>query len=65
MITNNGELEHEFVMDTAKTNAEHKEVMAKFPEMEHDDLNAVRLQPGETGEILWTFGKSESLNSLA
>ena len=58
VITNNGELEHEFVMDTAKTNAEHKEVMAKFPEMEHDDPNAVRLQPGETGEILWTFGKS-------
>ncbi|KJZ30204.1 copper oxidase [Paracoccus sp. S4493] len=58
VITNNGELEHEFVMDSVKTNAEHKEVMAKFPEMEHDDPNAVRLQPGETGEILWTFGES-------
>lgn len=58
VITNKGELEHEFVMDTAVTNAEHKEVMAKFPEMEHDDPNAVRLQPGQTGEILWTFGET-------
>ena len=55
VITNKGELEHEFVMDTVEANAEHKELMAKFPEMEHDDPNAVRLQPGETGEILWTF----------
>ena len=55
VITNNGELEHEFVMDTVEANAEHKELMARFPEMEHDDPNAVRLQPGETGEILWTF----------
>ena len=55
VITNKGELEHEFVMDTVEANAEHKELMARFPEMEHDDPNAVRLQPGETGEILWTF----------
>ena len=55
VITNKGELEHEFVMDTIEANAKHKELMAKFPEMEHDDPNAVRLQPGETGEILWTF----------
>lgn len=54
-ITNNGEAEHEFVMDTVAKNAEHKELMAKFPEMEHDDPNAVRLQPGEKGTIVWTF----------
>lgn len=55
VIINKGELEHEFVMDTVQNNAEHKELMEKFPEMEHDDPNSVRLQPGETGEILWTF----------
>lgn len=55
VITNAGELDHEFVMDTVDANAKHKELMARFPEMEHDDPNAVRLQPGETGEILWTF----------
>ena len=45
-------------MDSMAQNAEHKELMAKFPEMEHDDPNAVRLEPGEEAEILWTFNKA-------
>jgi uncharacterized cupredoxin-like copper-binding protein len=57
-ITNDGEAEHEFVMDTLDNNAKHKELMAKFPEMEHDDPNAIRLQPGEKGTILWTFANA-------
>jgi uncharacterized cupredoxin-like copper-binding protein len=32
--------------------------MEEFPEMEHDDPNAVRLEPGATGEILWTFSNT-------
>lgn len=56
-IVNEGEEIHEFVMDTAEANAEHKEIMTKFPEMEHDDPNAVRLEPGEKAEIIWTFGE--------
>jgi uncharacterized cupredoxin-like copper-binding protein len=57
-IKNIGENEHEFVMDTVPAVAEHKELMAKFPEMEHDDPNAVRLQPGESGQIIWTFANA-------
>lgn len=57
-ITNDGETEHEFVMDTLANNAKHKELMAKFPEMEHDDPNAIRLQPGEKGTIAWTFANA-------
>jgi FtsP/CotA-like multicopper oxidase with cupredoxin domain len=57
-ITNDGEAEHEFVMDTMGNNAKHKEMMEKFPEMEHDDPNAVRLQPGEQGTIIWTFANT-------
>ena len=55
VITNDGEQEHEFVLDTPEENQEHKAVMEEFPEMEHDDPNAVRLEPGELGEIVWTF----------
>jgi uncharacterized cupredoxin-like copper-binding protein len=57
-ITNDGDAEHEFVMDTLENNAKHKELMAKFPEMEHDDPNAVRLQPGDKGTIVWTFANA-------
>lgn len=57
-IVNKGEEVHEFVMDTMEANAEHKAMMEKFPEMEHDDPNAVRLEPGEEAEIIWTFGEA-------
>lgn len=54
-VVNKGELEHEFVLDDHGGVQEHMALMMKFPEMEHDDPNAVRLQPGASGEILWTF----------
>lgn len=59
-IVNEGENPHELVLDTMPKNAEHMELMAKFPEMEHDDPNAVRLEPGEKGSIIWTFSNSGS-----
>ncbi|MBU1304192.1 MAG: cupredoxin family protein [Alphaproteobacteria bacterium] len=58
LITNEGEQEHEFVLDTPAKNEEHKALMAKFPEMEHADPNAIRLAPGASGEIIWTFANA-------
>lgn len=55
VIKNTGENDHEFVLDTFDRNAEHRELMAQFPEMEHDDPNALRLVAGSQGEIVWTF----------
>jgi uncharacterized cupredoxin-like copper-binding protein len=60
-IRNAGETDHEFVLDTEEEVMEHKNVMEKFPEMEHDDPNSVRLAPGKTGEIIWKFTKSGDL----
>lgn len=57
-IKNTGEIEHEFVLDSHHKVMEHKAIMAKFPEMEHDDPNAVRLMEGTSGEIIWTFSKT-------
>lgn len=54
-FVNTGGTDHEFVMDLHDEILEHKELMAKFPEMEHDDANAIRLAPGAKGEIIWTF----------
>lgn len=54
-IKNVGELDHEFVLDQEDKIMEHKAMMEKFPEMEHDDPNAIRLAPGESGEIIWKF----------
>jgi uncharacterized cupredoxin-like copper-binding protein len=57
-IHNAGEVEHEFVMDTLENNEEHRKLMQRFPEMEHDDPNAIRLAPGEAGEIVWSFANA-------
>ena len=54
-IKNAGELDHEFVLDLEDKVIEHKAVMEKFPEMEHDDPNAIRLASGKSGEIIWKF----------
>ncbi len=54
-IQNAGELDHEFVLDQHDKIMEHKAVMEKFPEMEHDDPNAIRLAAGKSGEIIWKF----------
>jgi uncharacterized cupredoxin-like copper-binding protein len=60
MISNAGELEHEFVMNTPEEIIEHKTMMERFPEMEHDDPNSVRLDAGASGEIVWTFTNAGS-----
>lgn len=57
-FTNKGEADHEYVMDEEPAVLEHKAVMAKFPEMEHADANSIRLAPGKSGEIVWTFSNA-------
>ncbi|PJR17445.1 cupredoxin domain-containing protein [Sinorhizobium meliloti] len=54
-IKNAGEIEHEFVLDQQDKIMEHKAAMEKFPDMEHEDTNAIRLAPGKSGEIVWKF----------
>jgi uncharacterized cupredoxin-like copper-binding protein len=58
IIKNAGEFEHEFVLDDHAAVMEHKELMERFPEMEHDDPNSLRLSPGEVGQIVWKFSNS-------
>jgi uncharacterized cupredoxin-like copper-binding protein len=57
-FTNKGEVDHEFVMDVHEGILEHKALMEKFPEMEHADPNSIKLAPGASGEIIWTFAKA-------
>ena len=57
MIVNKGEIDHEFVLDTPERNALHKEVMASRTET-HATPNAVTLEPGKDGEIIWHFSNA-------
>ncbi len=57
-VVNKGELEHEFVLDHHEKMMEHKALMEKFPEMEHDDPNAIRLREKQDGDVVWKFTKA-------
>ncbi|KIC27083.1 MULTISPECIES: cupredoxin domain-containing protein [unclassified Leisingera] len=54
MVVNEGELDHEFVLDTPERNAMHKQAMAGGME-QHNTPNAVTLAPGKRGEVIWNF----------
>jgi uncharacterized cupredoxin-like copper-binding protein len=54
---NSGKVLHEFVIGTKKENAEHYELMKKFPKMEHDEPYMAHVPPGRTQQIVWTFNR--------
>jgi uncharacterized cupredoxin-like copper-binding protein len=58
VLKNEGEVEHELFLGTAEEIKAHAEEMLKFPEMEHDEPNVVRVDPGHLGEIVWQFTKA-------
>jgi uncharacterized cupredoxin-like copper-binding protein len=45
------------VLGTKKELDEHAALMAKFPNMEHDEPYMAHVGPGKTGEIIWTFNR--------
>jgi uncharacterized cupredoxin-like copper-binding protein len=58
ILRNEGELDHEFMLDTKAHNQKHAELMQKHPEMEHDDPNGKQLKPKTSTELLWRFTKA-------
>ena len=59
---NRGQVKHEMVLGTMVELKKHAALMVKFPEMEHDDPNAVSVDAGKTGEFAWTFSKPGSFD---
>ncbi len=58
VVRNTGKVMHEFVIGTEAENAQHAELMVKFPTMEHDEPYMAHVPPGKTGEIVWTFNRA-------
>lgn len=58
IITNAGEIPHEFTLASVEDNLRHAEEMKKNPEMEHDDPNSKTIQPKKKAEIVWRFSKA-------
>ena len=58
VLKNVGQVEHELYLGTPGEVETHAKEMLKFPEMEHDEPSAVRVDPGHQGEIIWEFTKA-------
>lgn len=57
-VRNAGKLLHELVIGTRETLAAHADAMLKNPTMDHDEAHMVHVDPGKTGEIIWTFNRA-------
>jgi uncharacterized cupredoxin-like copper-binding protein len=60
VVRNRGRMLHEMVIGTPDELAQHAAMMARFPNMEHDEPYMVHVDPGKTGEIVWTFNRAGS-----
>ena len=58
VVTNSGQLMHEFVLGTPDSLAEHAELMKKFPGMEHSEPYMAHVAPGKQEVIVWQFSKA-------
>jgi uncharacterized cupredoxin-like copper-binding protein len=56
-IRNDGKVMHELVLGTKAELDEHAALMARFPNMEHDEPWMAHVAPGERGEIVWRFNR--------
>ena len=55
VVTNRGNLRHEFSIGDADEQKAHAEMMRQMPNMMHNDGNTVTLEAGETKELVWQF----------
>ncbi|QTD46537.1 cupredoxin domain-containing protein [Ottowia testudinis] len=61
-VKNQGAVQHEMVLGTLAELKEHAEMMRKMPDMKHSDPNAVNLQPGQRGGMVWQFTQTGTVD---
>lgn len=57
VVNNKGRMLHEMVIGTAEELRKHAALMAKYPNMAHDEPYMVHVDPGKRGEIVWNFNR--------
>lgn len=57
-VRNAGQLMHELVIGTRAELESHAAMMAKHPNMEHDEPYMAHVEPGKSGDIIWTFNRA-------
>jgi uncharacterized cupredoxin-like copper-binding protein len=62
VVKNTGSAQHELVIGTQKELDTHAALMAKFPDMEHDEPYMAHVAPGKTSQLIWTFNRPGEFN---
>jgi len=58
LVTNTGQLVHEFNVGDVPSQRAHALMMEKMPDMHHEgDPTVLTLKPGETKSLVWSFNK--------
>lgn len=57
VVKNSGKMMHEMVIGSKNELDEHAALMAKFPNMEHDEPYMTHVAAGKAGEITWNFNR--------
>jgi uncharacterized cupredoxin-like copper-binding protein len=58
VIRNEGQVDHEILIDSVANNQRHKAEMEKNPGMTHEEPNGARLKPAARKELIWRFTKA-------
>ncbi|OAE60027.1 cupredoxin domain-containing protein [Achromobacter xylosoxidans] len=61
-VRNSGKIRHELVLGTDADLKAHYAMMMKDPGMRHEEPNAVSLDAGKSGQIVWRFGKAGTVS---
>lgn len=60
VVTNKGQIPHEFSIGDRAEQEQHRKMMRAMPNMKHADPNTITVEPGMSGELVWKFaGKGE------
>ncbi|MDO5667044.1 MAG: cupredoxin family protein [Alcaligenaceae bacterium] len=62
VVKNIGALAHELVIGSMDELMAHAEEMRLSPHMVHDEPNMITLNPGQTGELIWKFSQSGTVD---
>jgi uncharacterized cupredoxin-like copper-binding protein len=58
VAANKGKVLHELVIATPDELDAHAAMMAKYPNMEHDEPYMAHVKPGRRGDIVWHFNRA-------
>ncbi|MEJ6006326.1 cupredoxin family protein [Paucibacter sp. AS339] len=61
-LHNKGQVLHELVIGTPADLDQHAALMAKFPDMAHEEAHMAHVPAGKSGSIIWKFNRAGSFD---